>query len=233
MVLAKNPQFFKVINSPLLFNVCKNDVYWIENFNESILTAIGHKNITILKDPANCEILKHDNDLLYECTFNENAVKLVDHISNDRDDDYWEGLSSNKAAIHLLEKNPEKIEWRWLSSNTAAIHLLEKNPEKIKWDWLSLNAEAIHILKKNPKKIEWNWLSENPSAIPILKENYNRINWKHLSRNPAAIHMLKENPDMIDWESLSENILANEILRKSPKKIIWNSMFRYGTVFSI
>lgn len=42
----------------------------------------------------------------------------------------FDRLSFNPAAIHLLEKHPEKIEWCCLSANSAAIHLLEANPEK-------------------------------------------------------------------------------------------------------
>ena len=60
----------------------------------------------------------------------------------------WDELSSNPAAIHLLEKYPEKIDWFWLSRNPAAIHLLEKYPEKLDWGWLSTNPAAIHLLEK-------------------------------------------------------------------------------------
>ena len=45
----------------------------------------------------------------------------------------WNGLSSNPAAIHLLEAHPDKINWNLLSANPAAIHLLEKNPDRIDW----------------------------------------------------------------------------------------------------
>jgi hypothetical protein len=51
----------------------------------------------------------------------------------------------NPAAIHLitaeLEANPDsnKIDWLFLSSNPAAIHLLEQNQDKIDWHCLSAN----------------------------------------------------------------------------------------------
>ena len=51
----------------------------------------------------------------------------------------WESLSSNPNALHLLEKNQDKIDWFFLSKNPSAIHLLEKNPEKIKWRIFSTN----------------------------------------------------------------------------------------------
>jgi hypothetical protein len=40
-------------------------------------------------------------------------------------------LSGNPNAIHLLEKNQDKIDWRVLSRNPNAIHLLEKNPATV------------------------------------------------------------------------------------------------------
>src|SRR5271170_3488227 len=46
---------------------------------------------------------------------------------------HWEKLSSNPAAIHLLEKNECRIDWKKLSCNLAAISFLEKHPEKIDW----------------------------------------------------------------------------------------------------
>ncbi len=120
---------------------------------------------------------------------------------------YWFILSSNPAAIHLLENNFEKIDWNMLSENPAAIHLLEKNSEKICWINLSKNPAAIHLLEKNPEKIDWNWLSKNPSAIHLLENNMNKINWNLLSLNPAkgAIRLLEKNKHKIDWISMSRN----------------------------
>ena len=57
-------------------------------------------------------------------------------------------LSSNPNAIHLLEKNLDKVDWCWLSGNPNAIHILEKNLDKINWEMLSMNPNAIHLLAK-------------------------------------------------------------------------------------
>ena len=84
----------------------------------------------------------------------------------------WYGLSKNPNAIHLLEKNPDKIRWNWLSQNPNAIHLLEKNPDKINWNCLSQNPNATHLLEKNLDKIHWGWLSKNPS---IFEEDYQTL----------------------------------------------------------
>ena len=35
----------------------------------------------------------------------------------------WYIISRNKNAIHLLEKNPDKIDWKFLSANPAIFEL--------------------------------------------------------------------------------------------------------------
>jgi hypothetical protein len=37
------------------------------------------------------------------------------------------------------KKNPDKIDWYWLSTNTNAVHLLERNLDKINWGFLLQN----------------------------------------------------------------------------------------------
>jgi len=95
--------------------------------------------------------------------------KLKEFASSNEID--WD-LSGNPNAIHLLEKNPDKICWHRLSGNPNAIHILEKNPDKIDWELLSTNPNAIHLLEKNPDKIEWDLLSGNPS---IFELDYNGL----------------------------------------------------------
>ena len=87
-------------------------------------------------------------------------------------------MSGNPAAIHLLEKNPDKIYWRNLSHNPAAIHLLEKNQDNINWFWLSKNPSpgAVHLLEQHLDKVDWYFLSENPAATHlILKYDYEKM----------------------------------------------------------
>ena len=57
----------------------------------------------------------------------------------------WKKLSSNINAIHILEKNLDKVDWNILSSNINAIKLLEKNIDMINWERLSLNSNAINF----------------------------------------------------------------------------------------
>ena len=42
----------------------------------------------------------------------------------------------------------DKVFWEWLSSNPNAVHLLEKNLDKVYWKWLSYNPNAVHLLCK-------------------------------------------------------------------------------------
>ena len=71
----------------------------------------------------------------------------------------------NPAAVHILEKNPDKLVGATLSSNPAAIHLLQANPDKINWRYLSGNHAAIHLLEQNQDKINWDILSQNPAIF--------------------------------------------------------------------
>ena len=130
----------------------------------------------------------------------------------------WNILSLNPNAIHLLEKNPDKINWPLLSINPNAIHLLEQNQHKINWWYLSGNPNAIHLLEQNKNKIYWCVLSENPNAIHILEQNIDKIDWFNLSRNPNAIHLLEQNLDKINWYNLLGNPSIFEYDYESIKK---------------
>ena len=87
-------------------------------------------------------------------------------------------LSSNHNAIHILEKNLDKINWQFLSTNTNIhkIEILNKNLEDYKylisWYLLCGNYNAIHIIEKNKDKINWINISENPS---IFELDYERL----------------------------------------------------------
>ena len=145
-------------------------------------------------------------------------------------------LSINPAAIHILEKNINKVDWRFLSLNPNAIHILEKNMDKIVWDCLSKNPNAIHILEKNIDKIDWNRLSENVNAIHILEKNLDKVDWSLLSLNRNAIHILAKNIDKIDWVYLSQNLNANHILENNLDKIDkinWFSLSKNPSIFQI
>jgi ribosomal protein L24E len=154
---------------------------------------------------------------------NINAIYLIENIIKITPNIY-SYLSTNSSAIHILEKNIDKINWINLSEKSTAIDLLEKNPDKINWDMLSSNPTAIKLLEKNPNKINWTILSSNPSAIKLLEKNIDKINWDMLSENSAAIHLLESNPDKINWKNLSSNTSAIHLLESNPDKINWTTL---------
>jgi hypothetical protein len=120
------------------------------------------------------------------------------HIPSDNLD--WSTLSGNHYAIHILDKNQDKIDWRSLSFNShpRAIQLLEENIEKIHWFGLSCNRNPLvqRIIEQHPEKVDWSMLSENSCswAISFMEKNKDKINWSCLSgnSNPRAIKMLEE-----------------------------------------
>ncbi len=135
----------------------------------------------------------------------------------------WSGLSENKNAIYLLEKNLEKIDWKNLSINPNALKLLEDNIDKIDWDALSLNPnpKCLDLFKKYDKMDAINWLnlSSNEGAIHILEENPNKIDWSGLSQNRSAIHLLEMNPGKINWKTLQFNASAMHLIEQHLEKI--------------
>jgi hypothetical protein len=103
---------------------------------------------------------------------------------------FWSMLSYNHHAIHILEKNLDKVDREELSGNPNAIHILEKNLDIVDWFWLSRNPAAIHILEKNLDKVNWFMLSLNPAAIHILEKNLNEVNLFILLLNHNIHHVL-------------------------------------------
>src|SRR5438477_129751 len=57
---------------------------------------------------------------------------------------------SNKFPVIIQCDNiiDQNMNWNWFSSNPNAIHLLERNLDKIDWDCLSENPNATHLLEK-------------------------------------------------------------------------------------
>jgi hypothetical protein len=57
-----------------------------------------------------------------------NIIYKYQHLIDNPNID-WNGLSDNEEAIHILEKNLDKVNWLMLSTNPAAIHIIEANLE--------------------------------------------------------------------------------------------------------
>ena len=55
-------------------------------------------------------------------------------------------MSMYVNAIHLLEKNLDKLSWLgwfYLSGNPNAVHIMEKNLDKVDWDALTINPNIF------------------------------------------------------------------------------------------
>ena len=60
-------------------------------------------------------------------------------------------MSKNHNAIHILEKNLDKIDWSELSVNPNAIHLLENNLNKVNWHTVWVNPNIFYNNNKPTK----------------------------------------------------------------------------------
>jgi hypothetical protein len=85
----------------------------------------------------------------------------------------WKELSANPNAIHILERNLDKVNWKELSANPNAIHILEKNLHMVDWRFLSTNPNAIHLFTK----LDTNAMREKckPFAEELAKAVFNPI----------------------------------------------------------
>lgn len=146
---------------------------------------------------------------------------------------YWDRISINPDAIHIIEQNLDKICWTGLSSNPSAIHIIEKNLDKINWKILSMNPNAVHILEQHFDKIDWDYLSLNPNAIHLLEKNLDKVDWDTLSSNKNAVHILENNLDKVDWYALSKNPGAIYILERNLDNIIWSGLLVNTAVYTL
>jgi hypothetical protein len=81
-------------------------------------------------------------------------------------------FSNPKVAEYIILNH--KTDWFHLSANPSAVHILEKNLDKVVWDQIAANPNAVHLLLERPEKInDYNktTLNENPSAIEYLEKN--------------------------------------------------------------
>ena len=143
----------------------------------------------------------------------------------------WNALFTNPYAVHILEKNMDKIDWLQLSRNSSswAIALLEQHPEEIRWKQLCSNKNELtrRLLETYPENICWKPLSMNESswAIGFLELHPDQIDWAYLSGNshPRALALLEKYPHKIDWGRLCMNThpRAVALLEKHPHEILW------------
>ena len=167
-----------------------------------------------------------------------NAIPVIEQNLDKLHRECWRGLSQNPYAIHILEKNLDKVFWAELSSNPNAIYILEKYPDKVHLPWLLENKNAIHIIEQNLDifidKIDNTCISSIAKLpflgdihIRILEHNIDKItysNWTYLSENPLALPLLEKYPHKLHdmcWLNLSRinNPSVIPILEKNIDKL--------------
>jgi hypothetical protein len=170
------------------------------------------------------------------------ASKLIqENIDKISREDFC-SISRNPNHIDVILKNMDKIHSGYLSENPAAMHLLLKQPERINWELFSLNPhfKAMEIIEKiilenmeiksrlinrvdrgnlldknnRPHNIYWNLLAmnSNPKAIELIEKYHNYFfnnsleeTLSALSKNPNAAYLLKKYPEKIDWSMIVYN----------------------------
>lgn len=134
--------------------------------------------------------------------------------------DKWKYISCNRNALHILERNIDKIDWVKACSHLP-IAFLEKYPKQMRknmrclsynqsggvlkyikrnlgyfrrFDSLYMNPLAFHLLSKDAMSVKGRnyWVSMNPKAITFLRNNKHLIVWEWFLCNKNGIDMIEE-----------------------------------------
>ena len=143
----------------------------------------------------------------------------------------WIELSFIPEAIHILEKNIDKVNLLALSKNPKGFSILKKlKPELIKWNLIEITDEVISFIKENSDKVNFKQLSlsldKRLFETDLFEIFIDKINWINILHNPNSISFLEKHLDKIDWDILSYNENASSILEKNIDKINWNDLSR-------
>lgn len=173
-------------------------------------------------------------------TFMYNNEGMISHIEENFDQLYtrgiitprcWQILSENSSAIHILEKNLDKVDWDYFSGNPNAIPTLRRHINKINWDSLSTNRskDAVPLMLENLDKLTercWTRLSDEKGINHILEKNIDKLNFLVLSQNEDAFSIFRNNLDKIKldyrhWVNISRNKGAISFIEENLDKIEW------------
>ena len=188
------------------------------------------------------------------CNKSYGAIEYIEeHFESLKNEEgFWFWISRNPNAIHILLKNPNKIneeslywnpncmdillfqpKWIWnmhwidFSRYTKSMNLLEKYFERIKWDCLCTNPHAIYLIEKYPERIEWSSLSHNPNAIHILEQNHDKIDFYCLKVNKKTSYLAENFPDKIkdlNWKWICSCSNDIDFIKKYPQFILWDEL---------
>ena len=182
-----------------------------------------------------------NKDIIDWCWFSKQPY-FIDIIEQHLDDYVnWHSLAFNPNAIHIIEKNLNKIDFYLLACNPNAISIIEKNIDQYKfknveeeiefWNNLSANPNAYNILKNNILKINWEKLASNPNVIFIftnLMIEKNKLITNYLNNNDiiniSFINKLFNFDEYNFFDSLSSNPNAISLIEKNLDKISWYNL---------
>lgn len=202
----------------IIFVIC-NKYNLIEKYWEHFINYSNSSNINFNDD---ADILSYDTTIGY-LSENLNSLKLISTFPTM----HWDRLSSNPAAIRIIEQNIEKADFSRLSKNTTAIPLLEKYFEFIDWTTLSENPNAEKLLCSNIKYVNmYHLCSYNPNVVNIVNimlendpDNIHLLCWYSLSMNPIAVPLLEKYPEKVYWSVIVRNPKAFQLIKKNIDKI--------------
>jgi len=191
--LSKNPFSFPLLSKyPEYIDwwyMCQNTSLEVMNMLEEKYMMYVQW-LPLSSNPSAINILKKNLNMIDKAALNinPNAFEILRDHPEFID---YRALCSNqsKEAINIIEKNirREDISFELLSSNKYAIHLLIKNPDKIDWYMAIDNEEIGQLFIAFPDKVNSliiKYVSKYKSVIPFLKDYLYDISPIKLAENP-------------------------------------------------
>ncbi len=164
-----------------------------------------------------------------------NMYLFIEYSKNSSE--FWDSLSSNPNAIHILKNNIDKVSWEKISLNPNGAELWELNPEGLNWRLLSSMPEAVPFLEKHQDKIDFNQLSKNKSAIPLIEKHIDKVNWQYLAENENAIHIIEKNIHRFKSYEMKSSLCSNpnaiHLIEKYPKLLVYFGILKNPNAIEI
>jgi hypothetical protein len=238
-IICENPNAIKVMEDYIHDDIKLIEIhayYICKNFNaiHIIEKHIDHLPQTgwngLSKNPKAIHLLEQNIDKIHWSNLCLNlhpkAMPLIETYLdnlNSVNEYFWTNLCKNPNAIHILEKNIDKLDnidcWYNLCSNIEAIPIIENNLDKLDdicWNILCNHEKAMPMIKQNLDRLNttcWDTLSSNPDAIDILLS----LNYIHMTKNMSKFKQeLMDyvfNPDRMMNLSSQYNIEFKELVK--------------------
>jgi len=198
-------------------------IEYLENHERKIdhfYILLNEEAIHIIEKIIKNNKYNSNNHMYGEINNNKNAVNF---LRNNRHHMDYTRLCAKEHGIEFVDeliKNNEldKIHWGTLSSNPAAMHILNdpKYYQYINWCGIIYNKNAVELVKNNLHMVRkyWGSICALPHLIDIIEQNMDKIDWGRLSINYNAIHILEKNIGKIDRGNLRLNKNGFQLLLK-------------------